>query len=117
MQVKKQQLELVRAWNNRLLQNWEGSQSRLNVVTCLFNFCTEYIMWTAGLDESRARIKISGRNTNHLRCADNTTLVAESEEKLKSLLISVNEESENAGLKFKLKKLRSRRLVPSLHGK
>ena len=74
-------------------------------------------MWTAGLDESRARIKISGRNTNHLRCADNTTLVAESEEKLKSLLISVNEESENAGLKFKLKKLRSRRLVPSLHGK
>ena len=61
-------------------------------------------MWNAGLDESQARIKISRRNTNNLRHADNITLMAENEEELKSLLIRVNDKSEKAGLKFKLKK-------------
>ena len=61
---------------------------------CLFNFCAEYIMRKAGLEEAQAGIKISGRNINHLRYADDTTLMAESKE-LKSLLMKVKEESEN----------------------
>ena len=62
---------------------------------CLFNFYAQYIMRNAGLEESQAGIKISGRNINNLRYADDTTLMAESEEELKSLLIKVKEESEN----------------------
>ena len=62
---------------------------------CLFNLYAEYIILNAGLCEAQARIKISGRNINNLRYADNTTLMAESEEKLKSLLMKVKEESEN----------------------
>ena len=65
---------------------------------CLFNFYAEYIMWNSGLDESQTGIKIAERNINSLRYADNTTLMAESEEELKSLLMRVKEESENAGL-------------------
>ena len=64
-------------------------------------------MGSAGLDESQARIKIARRNINNLRYADDTTLMAESEEELKSLLMKVKEESEKAGLKFNIKKLRS----------
>ena len=64
----------------------------------LFNFCAEYIMWNAGLDEAQAAIKISGRNINNLEYADDTTLMAESEE-LRSLLMKVREESEKIGLK------------------
>ena len=74
-------------------------------------------MQNAGLDESQAGIKITGRNINNLRYADDTTLMAESEKELKSLLMSVKEESEKAGLKLSIKKLRSWHLVPSLHGK
>ena len=75
-------------------------------------------MRNAGLDESQAGIKIAGRNTNNLRYVlDNTTLMAESEEELKSLLMKVKEESENIGLKLNIQKLRSWHLVPSLHGK
>ena len=74
-------------------------------------------MRNAGLEEAQAGIKIAGRNINHLRYADDTTLMAESEEKLKSLLMKVKEESEKAGLKLNLRKLRSRHLVPSFHGK
>ena len=76
-------------------------------------------MWSSGLDESQAGIKIAGRNINNLRYADNTTLMAESEEELKkSLLMRVKEDSEKAGWKFNIKKkLRSWHLVPSLHGK
>jgi len=59
--------------------------------------CSEYIMWNAGLDELQAGIKIAGRNINNLRYADNTTLMAKSEEDLKSLLMRVKEESEKAG--------------------
>ena len=80
---------------------------------CLFNVYAEYIMWYAGLDEAQARIKIVGRNINNLRYAGDTTLMAESEEELKSLLMRVKEESEKAGLKSAFKKLRSRHPVPS----
>ena len=72
-------------------------------------------MWNAGLHKAQARIKIAERNINNLRYADDTTLVAESAEELKSLLMKVKEESEKVGLK--LKKLRSWHLLPSLHGK
>ena len=88
---------------------------------CLFNLYAEHIMRNAGLDEAQAGIKIARRNINNLTYADDTTLMAESEEELKSLLMKVKEESEKAGLKFNLKlkfrKLRSWHLVPSLHGK
>ena len=64
---------------------------------CLFNLYAEYLMWNARLDEAQAGIKISGRNTNNLRYADDSTLLAESEEELKNLLMKVKEESEKAG--------------------
>ena len=67
---------------------------------CLFNLYAEYVMWNAGLDEAQDGINISGRNINHFRYADDTTLMAESEEKLKSLLMKVKEKSEKVGLKF-----------------
>ena len=65
---------------------------------CLFNLYAEYIMRNAGLEETQARIKTAGRNINNLRYADDTTLMAESEEELKSLLMKVKEESEKVGL-------------------
>ena len=73
-------------------------------------------MQNAGLDKSQAGIKIAGRSIN-FRYANDTTLMAESEEELKSLLMKVKEESEKAGLKFNIQKIRSWHLVPSLHGK
>ena len=80
---------------------------------CLFNLYAEYIMQSAGLDESQAGIKIARRNINSLRYADDTTLRAESEEELRSLLMSVKEESEKACLKFNIKKnLKSWHPVP-----
>ena len=69
---------------------------------CLFNLYAKYIMRNARLDETKAVIKIAGRNTNNLRYADDTTLMAESEEELKSLLVKVKEESENVGLKLSI---------------
>ena len=69
------------------------------------------------MDEAQAGIKISGRNINNLKYADDTTLMAESKEDVKSLLRRVKEESEKAGLKFSIQKLRSWHLAPSLHGK
>ena len=72
--------------------------------SCLFNLYVEYIMRNARLDESQAGIKIAGRNTNNLRYADDATLMAESEEELKSLLMKVKEESEKAGLKLSIQK-------------
>ena len=74
-------------------------------------------MCNSGLDESQAGIKIAGRNINNLRYADDTTLMTDSKEELKSLLMKVKEESEKAGLKLTVKKLKSWHLVPSLHGK
>ena len=70
---------------------------------CLFNFYAEYIMRNAGLEETEAKIKIAGRNLNNLRYADDTTLMAESEE-LRSLLMKVKEESEKVGLKLNIQK-------------
>ena len=74
-------------------------------------------MRNPGLDEAQAGIKISRRNINNLRHADDTTLMAESEEELKSLLIQVKKESEKVDLKLNIRKLRSWHLVPSLHDK
>ena len=71
---------------------------------CLFNFYAEYIMWNAGLDEAQAGIKFAGRNINNLRYADNTTLMAETEEELKSFLMKVKEESEKVGFKLNIQK-------------
>ena len=73
---------------------------------CLFNFYAEYIVRNAGLEETQAGIKIAGRNINNLRYADDTTLMAESEEKLKSLLMKMKEESKKAGLKFNVQKVK-----------
>ena len=70
----------------------------------LFNLYAEYIMWNARLDEAQAGIKIARRNTNNLRYTDDTTLMAESEEELKSLLMKVKEESEKVGLKLNIQK-------------
>ena len=74
-------------------------------------------MRNARLDEAQYSIKIAGRNINNLRYADDTTLMAECEEELKSLLMTVKEESEKVGLKLKFRKQKSWYLVPSLHGK
>ena len=71
---------------------------------CLFTLYAEYIIRNAGLDEAQAGIKVAGRNINKLRYADNTTLMAESEEELKSLLMKVKEESEKVGLKLNIQK-------------
>ena len=71
---------------------------------CLFNFYAEYTMRSAGLEEAQAGIKIAGRNINNLKYVDDTILMAESEEELKSLLMKVKEESENVGLKFNIQK-------------
>ena len=73
---------------------------------CLFNFYAEYMMRKAGLEETQAEIKIAGRNINNLRYADDTTLMAESEEELKSLLMKVKEESEKVGLKLNIQKMK-----------
>src|SRR5574339_172881 len=74
---------------------------------CLFNFYAEYILRNAGLDEAQAGIKIAGRNINNLRYADDTTLMAESEEALKSLLMKVKEESGKVGLKLNIQKTKN----------
>ena len=68
-----------------MVPNWEKSTSRLYIVTCLFNFYAEYVIQNAGLDEAQAGIKIAGRNIDNLRYTDDTTLMAESKEELKSL--------------------------------
>ena len=77
----------------------------------------EYTIRNTGLDEAQTGINIVGRNINNLRYADDTTLMAESEEELNSLLMKVKEESEKVGLRLNIQKLRSWHLVPSLHGK
>ena len=85
--------------------------------SCLFNFFEEYIMRNTGLEEAQAGIKIAWRNINNLRYTDDTTLMAESEEELKSLSMKVKEESEKFGLKSNIRKLRSWHPVPLLHAK
>ena len=84
---------------------------------CLSNLNSQYIMRNAGLDEAQAGIKIAGRNINNLRYVDDITLMVESEEQLRSLLMKVKEMGEKVGLKLNIQKLRSWHPVPSLHGK
>ena len=84
---------------------------------CLFNLYAEYIIRNVGLDEVPAGIKISRRNINNLRYADDTTLMAEREKELKSLLMKVKEESEKVGLKVNIQKTKIMYLVPSLNSK
>ena len=98
MQVRKQQLELD------MFQIGKGVCQGCILSPCLFNFYAEYITRNAGLDEAQAGIKIAGRNINNLRYAGDTTLMAESEEELKSLLMKVKEESEKVVLKLNIQK-------------
>ena len=95
MQVRKQQLEL----------DMEQQTGQCYILSpCLFNFYAEYIMRNAGLEEAQTGIKTAGRNINNLRYADDTTLMAESEEELKRLLMKVKEESEKVDLKLNTQK-------------
>ena len=97
MQVKKQQLELD-------MEQWTGSKLGKEYIKAVYchsvHLYAEYIMQNAGLDKAQAGIKTAGRNINNLRYADDTSLMAESEEELKSLLMKEKEESEKAGLKL-----------------
>ena len=116
MQVKKQWLELD-------MEQQTGSKSGKQYVKAVYchpaylTSMQEYIMRNAGLEEAQAGIKFAGRNINNLIYADDTTLMAESEEELKSLLRKVKEESEKVGLKLNIEKTKIMASVPSLHGK
>ena len=113
MQVRKQQLELD-------MEQWTGSKIGKGIhqscilSPCLFNLYAEYIMRNAGLEGAQTGIKIARRNINNLRYADDTTLMAESEEELKWLMMKVKEESEKVGLKLSIHKIKT---MASLHGK
>ena len=87
-----------------LLQIGKGVRQGCILSPCLFNLYAEYIMRNAGLEEAQAGIKIAGKNINNLRYADDTTLMAESEEELKNFLLKVKEESEKVGLKLNIQK-------------
>ena len=102
MQVKKQQLELD-------MEQRTGSKLGKEYIKavcchCLFNLYAEYIMQNAGLDEAQAGIKTARRNINNIRYANDTTLMAESEEELKSLLMKVKEKSDKVGSKLNIQK-------------
>ena len=101
MWVRKQQLE---PYVEQLFKIGKGIWQGCILSSCLFNFCAEYNIWNAGLEEAQAGIKIAGRNVNNFRYADDNTLKAESEEELKSLFMTVKEESEKAGLKLSIQK-------------
>ena len=103
MEVKKQQLEL----DTEKQTGSKLGKEYVKVVPCLFNLYREYIMRNAGLDEAQAGIKIAGRNISNLRYADDTTIMAESKEELKTLLMKVKEESEKAGLKLNIQKTKT----------
>ena len=108
----------VRTWHGTT--DWSQIRKGVHqgcILSSLFDLYVEYIMWNARLDGAQAGIRITGRNTNNLRYADDTTLMAESEEELKSLLMKVKEESEKVDLNSTFRKWRSWHLVPSLHGK
>ena len=100
-----------------MIQNWEMSMTRLYISPCLFNFYAEHIMQNASWMNYKLESRLLRRNMNNLRYVDDTTLMAESKEELKSLLMRVKEESEKLGLKLNIQKTRSWHLVPSLHGK
>ena len=86
------------------IQRGKGVRQGCILSPCLFKLYAEYIMRNAGLEEAQAGIKIAGRNINNLRYADDTTLIAESEEELKSLMMKAKEESEKVGLKLNIQK-------------
>ena len=90
--------------------------SRLNIVTLLFNLYAEYIIRNTGLDEAQSGIKTAGRNINNLRYAYNTSLMAESKDELKSLLMKVKKENENWLKTQHIQRTKSWHLAPSLHG-
>ena len=102
MQVRKQQLELDMEQQTDSIG--KGVRQGCILSLCLFNLYAEYIMRNAGLEEAQTGIKIAGRNINNLRYADGTTLMAESDEELKSLLMKVKEESEKVVLKLSIQK-------------
>ena len=102
MEVKKQQLELDMDW----FQIGKGIHEDCILLPCLFNLYAEYIMKNARLDEAQAGIKISGRNINNLRYADDTTLMTESKEELKSLLMKEKGKVKKASLKLNIQKMK-----------
>ena len=95
---------LMLKFNGEIYQIGKGVRQGCILLPCLFSLYAEYIMRNAGLQETQAGIKIAGRNINNLRYADDTTLMAESEEELKSLLMKVRVESEKIGLKLNIQK-------------
>ena len=99
--------------------DWFKTHKEVKAVYCHYAYLTsmQSNMRNTWLDESQAGIKIAGRNINNLRYSDDTTLMSESKEELKSLLMSMKEERKKVGLKLNIQKLRSWHLVPSLHGK
>ena len=102
--VKKQQLETYGKLTGS--QIGKGVHQGYILLPCLFNLYAEYIRWNTRLDESQTVIKIAGRSINNLRYVDDSNLMAESEEELKSLLMNVKEESEKAGLKLNIQKMK-----------
>ena len=104
MQVKKQPTVRTGHGTTDWFQIVKGVRQGCILSPCLFNLYAEYIMRNARLDEAETRIKIARRNINNLRYADDTTLMAESEEELKNLLMKVKEENEKAGLKLNIQK-------------
>ena len=105
MQVRKQQLELSMEQTD-WFQIGKGVHQGCTFSSYLINLYAEYIRRNARLDEAQAAIKIAGRNINNLRYAEDTTLTAEGEEELKSLLVKVKEENEKVGLKFSIQKMK-----------
>ena len=104
MQVKKHTTVKTGHGTTDWVQIGKGVRQGCILSRCLFYLYSDYTMQNAGLDEAQAGIKIAGRNINNLRCADDTTLTAESEEELKSLLIKVKEENEKPALKLNIQK-------------
>ena len=118
MQVKKQQLE-PRQGTTNWFKIGKGVRQGYTLSPCLFNLYEEYIMRNAGLDEAQAGIKIVRGDINNLRYADDTSLMVESKEEIKSLFVRVKEERKKASLKLNIKKKKKRSWhpVPSFHGK
>ena len=108
MQVRKQELELDmgQQTGSKQVKEYVKAAYLCILSPCLFNLYAEYIMKNTGLEETQAGIKIGGRNLNNLRYADGTTLMAESEEELKSLLMKVREESEKVGLTLNIQNIK-----------
>ena len=106
MQVRKQQLVRTGHGTTDWFQIGKGVRQGCILSPCLFNFYADYIMRNAGLEETQDGIKIAGRNINNLRYSDDTALMAQSEEELKSLLMKAKEESEKAGLELSIQKMK-----------